>query len=244
MLLYFLVWISALVAVFAAGDPLQLQSLDVHRVSNVEDLTPEDLKSYSVIFVKNETSLILSKFLHERANDPTFFQELRTVFNAQKLKDKVHRNKQYVQTHYSRNEQPKNTTEKFPLDGCFDNTHSDTTSLISRSYEKTMLRQGSLNLLASLMGFEFDAGSNAGFVDVFEEKIICNVKAGQKLQLQTSLIRKKMRLHRQRTITIHSRAMGSSEIEFSDWGEIDGPNELELVMRSIACVTDEEFLQC
>ncbi|KAM9919008.1 hypothetical protein OXX59_008252 [Metschnikowia pulcherrima] len=244
MLFLLLACLYCLSFAFASGDPLQLQSLDVHRVWKVDDIIPSELSSFNVIFVKNETSIILSSFLNEKSRDPHFFQELKSFFDPKKLRDKFERNSEYVQTQYSRDFSGSNVTETFPIDGCFDNTLSETVSLVTRSYEKTQQRQGALNLLASLLGVELDAGTNAGRTDVFEEKIVCSVGPGLKLQLQATVVKKKMRLHRQRSIFLHLSLLGVSSLMYSDWREVDGPVELELSMKSLACVTNETYLRC
>ncbi|OBA19966.1 hypothetical protein METBIDRAFT_12994 [Metschnikowia bicuspidata var. bicuspidata NRRL YB-4993] len=236
-----LLWLAL---ALGAENRLQVQPLDMHHISSVDDLVPDDFGKHSVIFVKNESSVILPKFLHEKAHDPTFFQELTAIFNPKRLKDRIYHSKHYVQTQFSRQNLPANASEDFPLDGCFDNSLSETTSLVARSYEKTTLRQGSLNLFASLLGVEVDAGSNAGFTDISEEKIMCTVNPGRKLQLETNLLHKEMKLHRERNITIHAGSSGAPLLNFSEWKNVKGPNELEITIRTLSCVTDSQKIQC
>lgn len=240
----FFAWLLLLPFALSMTDPLQLQSIDLHRLHNVDELTSDLLKTYPVIFIKNDTSIILTSFLQEKARDPTFLQELKSIFDPKKLKEKFENSKEFVQTLYSRDSNEKNKIEIFPIDGCFDNTLSDTTSLVARSYETTVLLQGALNLIATLLGFDLDAGSIARFADITEEKVTCSVKPGEKVQLHASIIRKKMRLHRQRKVTIDYETSPDGIIEYSDWEEIEGPTELELMMRSMSCVSDPKYLQC
>ncbi|GEQ72800.1 hypothetical protein JCM33374_g6488 [Metschnikowia sp. JCM 33374] len=244
MLFLLVAFLILVKCVFSARDPMQFQALDISRGNQIEDITPITLQKYPVIFIDDDSSVIVSRFLYHSQFDPRFLSEIKAVFDPKMLKERAKGNKQYIQMRYTQPSEGARVVKTAPLAGCFDNSFSDTNSLVTRTFARSASIEGNLDLSSTVLGYDVDVHAKTGITSLLEEKTICMVPPRSRLQIAVTSIKDIMHLHEQRILTINKSDPENLTIEFSEWTDIDGPTDFELVMQSIGCVTDEEFLSC
>lgn len=231
--------VLAVLLVVATSTANTFEKFQFHLIRSNDDITPSVLRTYGLLAVKDDNSIIVPDTFDVSSNPTTVEQSGFKWYNF-KFLTTLH----YTQTQIS--SKPPNVTvwDTIPLQGCVDNRFSDTVTTISRTYTRTLLFEAGPHIFVSVLGLEVGVLAHLGYFNARDEKLTCDIGPGQRLQLHSNIATMNVDVNLQRNITVVKKFLGSEQLIFSEWFLPTDPSPLTFQSTSLACVTNLSLLQC
>lgn len=202
-------------------------------VQSMSDVTPSLLRDHGLVYVKEDNSVIVADFYYAMAEDPNFEAQMDWVHNKT--------GSVYIQTEFAPDPVDTTTSEWEPIAGCYDNSHSDTVTTITRAYHGAYGSLYGPHIYFSVLGNAATESVRGAYSHIVTEQIACDVEPGDTLQLQRQT--ETVCLHVVRTRTIErTRRVFAQKLDYGEWQDED--ETICFANHKLACVTDAALLQC
>lgn len=215
-----------------------------HEVNSFKEVTPALLFKQGVIRVKNHDSVIVSEYLIEKATDVNF-QAHAEQEKAERPNIEDPRKFSFIQTDFSSAIFLHNETEWLPIDGCVDNSRSETITSITKSYSARNAQSIAPSIAFLLLGITWTPGLSASFSRSRSEKLSCDVGPGETLQVQAKSDTVSISHLRQRNIQISKGFVAYFDtLSATEWKTVPEDATYYATNYKTACVTDPTLLKC
>lgn len=212
------------------------------EVATFGDVTLLMLAQHGMVKVKDDRSMIISEYLMEVMSLENLEDSL--PYDAALLKDSPGTTK-FIQTCFQDSMIKKEETTWEPIEGCIDNTFSDTTTTISRTIEGKISNKIGPSLTLSAVGLSLGFDPRLSSSHSFQLKFSCDVDARQKMQIflkQSKVTILKVKQRRFSAAALWKRPF--KLFEMSEWEDLDDEHSTYYTSSSRACVTNPKILQC
>lgn len=234
--------ILLLVSFVRLSDVFTQMLLMAPEVATFSDVTLLMLSQHGIVKVKDDNSMIISEYLMEIMSLENLEESL--PYDAALLKDSPGTAK-FIQTCFQDSIIKKEETTWEPIEGCIDNTLSDTTTTISRTVEGKILNKLGPSLTLSAVGLSLGFDPRISSSHSFELKFSCDVDARQKMQVFLKHNIVTILNVKQRRFSVASLwKRPFKKFEMSEWEDLDDEHSTYYTSYSRACVTNPKILQC
>ncbi|PVH16163.1 uncharacterized protein CXQ87_004029 [Candidozyma duobushaemuli] len=212
------------------------------EVATFSDVTLSMLSQHGIVKVKDDQSMIISEYLMEIMSSENLEESL--PYDATLSKDSLGTTK-FIQTCFQDSIVKKEETTWEPIEGCIDNTLSDTTTTISRTVEGKISNKIGPSLTLSAVGLSLGFDPRISSSHSFQSKFSCDVDARQKMQVfskHSKVTISNVKQRRFSAAALWKRPFKS--FEMSEWEDLDDEHSTYYTSSSRACVTNPKILQC
>ncbi|SGZ54407.1 CIC11C00000000316 [Sungouiella intermedia] len=232
-------FLSSLFGIVCGNSLLALiNQIGEYEIANISMLTPKILSKYPLIRVVHDNSVIASQYLLDLVGNSN--SQSLVDFESQNLLDDLRKHK-YIQTNLPTSNSRIVESEWEPMEGCVDNSLSDTVTTITRTSTVNLGDAFGPRVFFKLLGSSATLTLSGSFLHLTAEKLYCDIEPGQTLQIHHKTTSVRMDSLKQRKVELTGFW---KNIKFSEWEEIDPENSVFQVAEQIACVTDPDLLRC